>query len=107
MTTTKITVETESLTIVRRAHVAARWCPQCGAEVPAVCVHQAPSPMTPMTDALRATRWADGAGVHRWQAVDGSTWLCGQSLAQQLGSQELQQLLGDPPDGSTPNRSEP
>jgi len=104
MPKTTITVETESLTIVRRARVASGWCPQCHADVAAACVHEA---SWPVADAARVSQWADGVGVHRWRGADGSTWLCAQSLAQQLGADALRGLLGHAPTASDSNDSAP
>jgi len=92
MSTTTITVETETLTIVRRARVTRAWCPRCHAEVETVAAALDAQALAP--PAVNPARWAAETGVHCWASDDGRTRLCLRSLAHRLGTRALGELLG-------------
>ena len=92
MSTTTITVEVQTLTIVRRARVTRAWCPRCHEEVDAVAAVLDAKALAP--PALDPARWAAEAGVHCWANDEGRTLLCLRSLARPLGTRALGKLLG-------------
>ena|SRR6476659_3601467 len=102
MATTRITVETESVTIVRRGRVSSGWCPHCRAEV-AVLSTQDTRPLRPESGVARAAEWAENVGVHQWRDTEGVLWLCIRSLTQRFGAGVLDELVL-PQGQSNPNR---
>ena len=77
MKTTKITVETETLTIVRRAQLASAWCPKCCAEGRVITL-DAKSLKDP-GNAAEIERWRRTGKLHLWRQA-GSTLLCVKSI---------------------------
>jgi len=80
--TTRITVETESVAIVRKRTIAPGWCPNCGAEVDAVILDAT------LTSQIQ-DRHSTGK-VHVWQEPCGLTRLCLSSLLQSIEAAEAQ-----------------
>ena len=76
--TTRITIETEMLTIVRRAKAAMGWCPECRAEVDVITV-DSESLAEPDT-AAQIQQWLGTSKLHLWQTPNGPAQLCVQSL---------------------------
>ena len=69
--TTRITVETETFTIIRRAKVTTGWCPEC--HIPADII----------TVDLRDSQvqdWVSTGKLHLWNTGDGTAQLCVSSL---------------------------
>lgn len=76
--TTKITVETETVTILRTASTALAWCPQCGAEVEVIATESG-------NLSSQIQEWHRAGKVHVWREASGEIRICLSSL---LGSCE-------------------
>ena len=76
--TTRITVETETLMIIRRAKVALAWCPECFTEVEVITL-DSDSLADPFT-AEQIREWIKTGRLHFWQTVHGPTHICVASL---------------------------
>jgi hypothetical protein len=75
---TTITIETNSLLIVRARTMRRAWCPECGA-----VAEMAASAMTavpPDPSQLAVEKWLNSMHLHRVQAADGETVICLNSL---------------------------
>jgi hypothetical protein len=81
--TTRITVETETLVIVRHAKAAMSWCPGCRAEVDVVTV-DSDSVIEPATAAQIRELLATGK-LHLSQPANGPIQICVSSLLQCFG----------------------
>jgi hypothetical protein len=81
--TTRITVETETLVIVRHAKAAMSWCPGCRAEVDVVTL-DSDSLIEPATaDQIR--EWLATGKLHLSQPANGPIQICVSSLLQCFG----------------------
>jgi hypothetical protein len=78
--TTRITVETESLVVIRRAKAALAWCPECLANVETITL-DAGSLAEPAT-AAQIREWLATGKLHLWQPVNGCARICVTSLLQ-------------------------
>ena len=67
--TTRITVETESLMVVRRAKATVAWCPDCHAEVDVITLTQ--DSFSELTTAAQMQRWLGTGKLHLWQSRRG------------------------------------
>ncbi len=76
--TTRITVETETLTIFRRAKASLAWCPGCHAEVDVIALPTT-TPADPET-APQMQQWIKH--VHLSYSPDGTLQICVPSLLQ-------------------------
>lgn len=76
--TTRITVETETITVVRRARVDLGWCPQCGAEADLICLGE--STQIDQATVAQIERWQRTNQLHLWQSHDGPMLICVKSL---------------------------
>jgi len=76
--TTRITVETDTLTVVRRARMATAWCPNCRAEVEMIRL-DADSFNEPAT-AAQIRAWLATGKLHLWWATEGPAQFCLTSL---------------------------
>ncbi len=86
MRRTRITVETESLTILRSARMQLGWCPECGAEGQVITVVE-DGPRDPET-AEQIARWYATNKLHRWTTASGMAQLCLQSLMRCIDLEE-------------------
>jgi hypothetical protein len=75
---TKITIETDSLLILRGRSSPRAWCPRCMAEVDMIALENAGVVSNLEPPALE--EWLNSGELHRWQASDGSTLTCLNSL---------------------------
>jgi hypothetical protein len=78
--TTRITVETETLTIVRHAKAAHAWCPGCHAEVDVIAL-----PTTSLSDpetAPQMEQWIKRGRLHLRYSPEGTLQICVPSLLQ-------------------------
>ncbi|HYL63428.1 MAG TPA: hypothetical protein VE077_12485 [Candidatus Methylomirabilis sp.] len=77
--TTRITVETETLLVVRRAKAALAWCPDCRAEVDVITLDD-----SRLTDpaAAQLRQWLEAGKLHLWQPAIGPAQICVTSLLQ-------------------------
>jgi hypothetical protein len=81
--TTRITVETETLVIVRHAKAAMSWCPGCRAEVDVVTL-DSDSLIEPAT-AAQIREWLATGKLHLSQPANGPIQICVSSLLQCFG----------------------
>jgi hypothetical protein len=88
--TTRITIETETLMIVRRAKTALGWCPDCHAEVDVITLEN-DNLAEPVT-AAQIQEWLATGKLHLWQAPNGATRICVTSLLQCFGLEEARRF---------------
>jgi len=89
--TTRITVETESVLIVRHATISLAWCPECRAEVDVITLN-CNNPADPA--ALARLQASPGAGkLHLWQPATGPARVCVPSLLQCFELEEVRRFL--------------
>lgn len=75
---TRITIETDSL-LVLRGHICRRaWCPQCGAEMEVLALEDIG--VISNLDRPALENWLNSGDLHRWQDPDGSPLICLNSL---------------------------
>ncbi len=79
---TKITIETDSLLILRGRSSRRAWCPACAAEGEVIALEQVGVMSNLEQSALE--EWLDSGELHLSQAADGSTLLCLNSLLARL-----------------------
>jgi hypothetical protein len=75
---TKITIESDSLLILRGRSSTRAWCPQCGADVEMIALENVGVVSNLDRPALEA--WLSSEKLHRSQANDGSALVCLNSL---------------------------
>lgn len=79
---TKITIETNSLLVLRGRSSLRAWCPQCGAEgemIPLEGVGVISNLEAPEVEA-----WIESDALHRSQATDGAPLICLNSLLKRV-----------------------
>jgi hypothetical protein len=76
--TTRITVETDSFLVVRRAKADLGWCPDCCAEVDVITVTR-DSISDPAT-AAQVEGWLHTSNLHFWRSPEGTVHVCVTSL---------------------------
>ena len=75
---TKITIETDSLLILRRGNSTRAWCPRCAAEGEMIALVK-----TGMISGLQEPlleEWLNSEDLHRSETADGSLLICLNSL---------------------------
>jgi len=75
---TKITIETDSLLILRGRNSARAWCPRCAAEVEMIAMKDVG--VLSNMDPHALEEWLHSEELHRLQATDGSPFTCLNSL---------------------------
>ncbi len=75
---TKITIQTDSLLILRGQSSRRAWCPLCAAEVDMIALHNA-CVITNLEQAA-LEEWLNLGELHRSQAADGAEMICLNSL---------------------------
>ena len=90
MRTTKVTVETETLTVVHGARVVKACCPSCGVEVEVIALGA--QALTDPATVGQVQEWLAAGELHFWQTADGSAQLCVKSLLECLDSAEARRL---------------
>ena len=88
--TTRITIETETLMIVRRAKTALDWCPDCHAEVDVITLDN--DNLTEPITAAQIQEWLATGKLHLWQMPHGATRICVISLLQCFGLEEARRF---------------
>jgi hypothetical protein len=78
--TTRITVETDTFLVVRRAKASLAWCPECGAEVDAITL--TPESFEEPTTATQVEQWLGTGRLHLWHTSGGAVQICVPSLLQ-------------------------
>jgi hypothetical protein len=81
--TTRITVETETLIIVRRAKAILAWCPDCRAEVDVITLDH--DSLIESATAAQIHEWQRTGKLHLWQPAHGLARICVTSLLQCIG----------------------
>jgi hypothetical protein len=76
--TTRITIETEQVLIIRHANPVRAWCTRCAAEVDMVLLEAAG--VLAQADHRTIQRWLDAEELHAAQMRDGSARICLDSL---------------------------
>jgi hypothetical protein len=84
--TTRITVETETLTVFRRAKAGVSWCPECRAEVDVITLTD-DSFSEPAT-AAQVEAWLRTGNLHFWRFASGPAQICVPSLLQCFESEK-------------------
>lgn len=79
--TIKITIETESLLVVRKGKTTLTWCPACCADVETV-VLEGYSLGPDITFNHHLEHWLRTGKLHLWRPAEGSTQICLRSLLQ-------------------------
>jgi len=74
----KITIETDSLLVLRGGNSARAWCAQCAAEGEMIALESV-GVISNLERSLLED-WLNSAGLHRSEAVDGSVLVCLKSL---------------------------
>jgi hypothetical protein len=84
---TKITIETDSLLILRGRSSLRVWCPQCAAESETIRLEGAGviSNLSPQ----EFEEWLESEELHRFQAADGSTLICLNSLLRRAQNKRI------------------
>ena len=88
--TTRITVETETLMIIRRAKVALAWCPECLTEVEVITLDGG-SLAEPLT-AKQIREWVNTGRLHFWNTADGPDQICVASLLHCLELEDVRSV---------------
>jgi hypothetical protein len=75
---TKITIETDSLLILRSRNSRREWCPLCAADGEMIALENAG--VISNLDRPALEEWLNSGNLHRSQAADGSVLICLNSL---------------------------
>lgn len=75
---TRITIETESLLVVKGRNARRTWCPDCAADVEVIALEEVGLISNLERSALE--EWLNSANLHRLQLADGLTLICLHSL---------------------------
>jgi hypothetical protein len=90
MKTTRITIETESLLVVRRGRTVVTWCPTCCAQAEVMTL-ECDSLGEDVPSAL-LTNWLAAGKLHSWSPEGGPTQICMKSLLQCLEAEDARRL---------------
>jgi hypothetical protein len=90
MKTTRITIETESLLIVRRGKTIVTWCPGCCAETEAMALEDTSLGGDISSTLLRD--WLAAGKLHLWNCAGGPAQVCLPSLLQCLESEDARRF---------------
>ena len=75
---TKITIETDSLLVLRGRKPLRAWCPQCGAEGEMIPLNEVGIVSNLTLPEVEA--WMQGEDLHRARATDGAPLICLSSM---------------------------
>jgi hypothetical protein len=75
---TKITIETDSLLILRGRSALRAWCDRCAAEVEMIALEN--TGVISNLEQPELEQWLGSENMHRLQAADGSALICLNSL---------------------------
>jgi hypothetical protein len=89
--TTRITIETRTRLVIRRAKAVLAWCPSCRAEVDVITLENdsLPEPVT----AAQIQEWLATSNLHFWRTANGPAQICLPSLFRCFELEELQSLF--------------
>ena len=80
---TEITIETDSLVVVRgRRNSALAWCSQCDAECETIPIEGLG--VVSNLDPTEVESWLESEAIHRLQAADGARLICLNSLLKRV-----------------------
>ena len=77
---TRITVETDTFLVIRRAKAALARCPECKAKVDVVTL--TPDSFAEPTTASQVEQWLNTGRLHLWHTPEGLVQVCVNSLLQ-------------------------
>jgi hypothetical protein len=86
--TTRITVETETMLVIRRAKAVLAWCPGCHAEVDVITLDN--DTLAEPATAAQIQEWLGTSKLHFWQTADGPAQICLTSLFRCFAFEEAQ-----------------
>ena len=75
---TRITIETDSLLILQGRSSRRAWCSRCAAEVEMIALEE--TGVVSNLEQPELDEWLNSGELHRWQAADGSSLMCLNSL---------------------------
>ncbi len=87
--TTRITIECQTLLVIRRAKAVLAWCPGCDAEVEVIALDSLAEPVT----AAQIQEWHGSGKLHFWQTANGPTQICLTSLFRCFELEQAQKLF--------------
>jgi len=76
----RVTVETDTLMLVRRAKAVTAWCPSCGAHVDAITLTT--DSFEEPASAAQMQQWLAAGKLHLWRSNEGAVQVCVTSLLQ-------------------------
>jgi hypothetical protein len=98
---TKITIETESLLILRGRNSRRTWCPQCVAEVEVIALEEVG--VISNLDRYAFEEWVNSGELHRSETPSGRTLICLNSLlARVQNTKTISPVLQKRTKGETP-----
>lgn len=79
---TRITIETDSLLVLRGQRLPRFWCPQCGAEVEMIVLNElgVVSNLPP----AEVQAWIESPDLHHMQSADGAVLICLNSMLKRV-----------------------
>jgi hypothetical protein len=86
--TTRITVETETQLVIRRAKAISAWCPGCNAQVDVIALDG--DTVAGSITATQIQQWLGSNKLHFWQTTHGPTQICLISLFRCFDAGEVQ-----------------
>ena len=84
---TEITIETETLLVVRSSEARPEWCSRCGQVVAALTVDAAARAVAVRSRAI--FRWVEEGLVHYGETPQGLLWICPASIHHLTGGATL------------------
>jgi len=88
---TRITVETETLLVIRRAKAVLAWCPSCRADVDVITLGS--DTLAEPVTAAQIQKWLATSNLHSWRTANGQTQICLTSLFRCFELEEVQRLF--------------
>lgn len=90
---TRISIETESLLVLRSRGPLRSWCPQCRAEVEMIALNEAGVVSNLPPGEVRA--WIESADLHHTTTAEGAALICLNSMLKRVHrTQEAEQQFG-------------
>lgn len=91
---TRITIETESLLVLRGKNSRRAWCPQCAAQTEVIALEEVG--IITNLDRSAFEDWVNSGQLHRSQSPSGSTLICLNSLVARVQTKTLPPPIGHP-----------
>ena len=79
---TRITIETDSLLVLKGRNSLRAWCPQCHAESELIALEGVG--VISNLDATEVDAWMESEELHRFQSADGTAQICLNSLLKRV-----------------------